>query len=318
MPTGRSALRFALMVGGLLAPLLQGCGTEGQITSSEGSSTVTLHLEGLEPLAGGMNYQAWLIAGTPAEPWGIPVVLFNVNETGEMVDPVADTVLTGPFQAGIDAQALFGVAVSLEATDTLQAYSSFTFIMGGQVVGGTASMSTAYWIAFNTSLTEASGRLILRSPTDDDPENETSGVWFLNPTVSPTGEGLDLPQAPQGWNYESWVVLGDQALSMGKFTLPIAPDSAGTFSGTLTPPNFPGEDFLKAAPTGLTFPVNLSGASVFVTMEPWAEWDLEPDTPFFLRLFEIQIPAGATPETLYEMTSRVDELPTGTATIQGF
>lgn len=316
MPKGKGALQFALLVGGIILPLLQGCGTDDQITGPDGSSTVTLQFQGLEPLTGGMNYQAWLIAGTQEDPWGVPLALFNINENGEMVDPVADTVLVGPFPAGIDAGDVFGIAVSLEAAETLQAYSSFSFIVGGDVVGGTASMTTAHWIAFNTSLTEATGHLILRSPTDEDPENETSGVWFLDPTVTPARAGLDLLQAPPGWNYESWVVLGDQSLSMGKFVLPNAADSTGTFSGTLTPPEFPGEDFLKGAPTGLTFPVDLSGATVLVTMEPWAEWDLEPNAPFFLRLFETQIPADATPEVLFEMTSRVNDLPTGTATIQ--
>lgn len=297
-------------------PLLQGCGSEGQITSLEGNSTVTLQLQGLEPLTGGMNYEAWLIAGTQESPWGFPLVLFNISENGEMVDPVADTVLTGPFQAGIDASAVFGIAVSLEQTETLQAYSSFSFIVGGQIVGGSATMSTAHWIAFNTSLTEATGGFVLRTPTDEDPENETSGVWFLDPTATPVRAGLGLPEAPSGWNYESWVVLGDQSLSMGKFFLPDAADSTGTYSGTIQGPGFPGEDFLTGAPAGLTFPTDLSGASVLVTMEPWAQWDLEPDSPFFLKIFELQIPADGAPETLYEMTSRVGELPTGTATIQ--
>jgi hypothetical protein len=103
---------------------------------------------------------------------------------------------------------------------------------------------------------------------------------------------------------------------MGKFFLPNAADSTATYSGPLGSPPFPGEDFLQAAPAGLTFPMDLSGASVLVTMEPWAGWDLERDAPFFLKLLEFDIPEGVTPETLFEMTSRVNELPTGTATIQ--
>lgn len=316
MPTGRSELGLVLMVGGFLVPLLQGCGTEGEITSLEGTSTVTFQFQGLEPLSGGMNYQAWTIAGTQQNPWGVPVVIFNIDENGRMVDPVADTVLTGPFQVGIDAQAVFGIAVSLEAAETLQTHSSFSFIVGGQVVGGSASLSTAHWIAFDVSLTEATGSYILRTPTDDDPENEKSGVWFLDPTNPSVREGLYLPEAPSGWIYEGWVELGDQFLSMGKFFLSDAADSTAAYSGALPGPGFPGEDFLTGAPAGLTFPVDLSGASVMVTVEPWAEWDFDPDAPFFLTLFEAQIPADAAAEVLYDMTSRVDQLPTGTATIR--
>ena len=318
MPTGADARRLPLLVVGLvLALLFQGCGSEGNITSLDGNSTVTFSAEGLEPLAGGLNYQLWLMAGTPDQPWGYPVVMFNIDENGDLVDPVADTVYTGPFQAGIEANAVFGVAVSLENAEVVQPYSSFSFILGGQFEGGTAPMSTSHWIAFNVFLDPATGKFILRTPTDDDPENETSGIWFMDPTTTPAEDGLHLPEAPEGWNYESWVVVGDQYLSMGKFFLPDMADSTATYSGTLPSPTVPGEDFLTAAPAGLTFPLDLSGATVLVTMEPWAEWDLEPESPFFLRLFDFEIPAGAEAETPYDMIPRVDQLPTGTATIQG-
>jgi hypothetical protein len=316
MQKGKVRYLTSVLATGALVVILQGCGSEGKITSLEGSSTVTLSVEGLEPLSGGMNYQAWLMAGAMEQPWGYPLLLFNINENGELVDPAADTVLTGPFPAQINADGVFGIAISLENAETLQAYSSFSFILGAQFAEGSGSLSTAHWIAFNTSLTEATGQFVLRTPTDEDPENETSGVWFLDPTVTPTGTGLNLPEAPEGWTYESWVMVGDQPLSMGKFFVPDAADSTGTYSGALSPPDFPGEDFLTGAPAGLTFPLDLSGASVMVTMEPWAQWDLEPEAPFFLRLFELEIPAGAEPETPFEMTSLVSHLPTGTATIQ--
>ena len=111
-------------------------------------------------------------------------------------------------------------------------------------------------------------------------------------------------------------MLDSQPLSVGRFSFPNVDDSASAYSGPLPSPAFPGEDFLTAEPAGLTFPPDLSGASVFITMEPWAEWNVEPETPFFLRILEAQIPTDATPQTSYEMTNITDQLPTGTATIQ--
>ena len=297
--------------------LLQGCGSEGGISAPKGSSSVTLSLSGLEPLSDGLNYQAWLVGGTRTDYFGVPVILFNMNESGQMVDPAADTVLTGPFHAGLDASAALGVAVSLELTDEPVAYSSSTFILGGEVSQGNAILRADNWLSLNLDFSSMEGRFILATPTDEDPENELSGIWFMDPHSDPAEPGLFLPDGPVGWIYEGWVVLDSQALSVGRFSFPNAEDSANAYSGPLSAPPFPGEDFLTAAPDGLTFPPDLSQASVFVTLEPWAEWNVEPETPFFLRILETQLPADATPQTLYEMTNLADQLPTGTATIQG-
>jgi len=292
-----------------------GCGGEGGITEPDGSSVVSLALSGLEPLSGGLHYQAWLIAGTPTEPWGSPLVIFNVDVYGQLVDPVADTVLTGPFQGKLDPDAIQGIGVSLETSDVLLAYSSYTFILGGDVVQGTASLSTDHWIALAQGFSQAEGGFVLATPTDEDEENELEGVWFMDPTSVPLRAGLELPPAPEGWAYEGWVTLEGQPLSVGKFVLPNEADSAGVYSGTVAGPPFPGEDFLTGAPAGLTFPPTLSGALVSVTLEPWMELDVEPSLPFFLRILEAQIPTDPVPLTFYGLLPPA-QLPTGTATIQ--
>jgi len=305
-----------LTAAAFLGFLLQGCSTESSFSSLEGSSTVTLALHGLQPLPGTLNYQAWLVSGTSTSFYGYPLVLFNMDEDGRMVDPVADTILAGPFQAGLDADAVMGIVVSLELSDQLLAYSSYTFILSGQMeVGGSVELSTDEWLAFEDSFSDVAGGFILASPTDEDPEDELSGIWFMDPSTDPVGPGLLLPDAPEGWGYESWVVLDGQTLSMGKFAYPDVADSANTYSGGLSAPSFPGEDFLTSAPAGLTFPTDLSGASIFVTLEPWAEWDADAEAPFFLRILEAQIPNEAAYQTLYDMLSLTDQFPTGTATV---
>ncbi|MGD2122503.1 MAG: hypothetical protein PVJ76_12195 [Gemmatimonadota bacterium] len=308
------ALRFALL---LLTYLPLGCGGDSNTTGPEGSSLVTLSLTGLKPLGDGLNYQAWLIAGTLSEPWGSPLALFDVDQDGRLVDPVADTVLVEPLQGRLDPADVIGVAVSLETSDTLLSYSSYTFLLGGDLVQGTATLTTEHWIAFDASLTSSSGRFVLKTPTDADQENELGGIWFIDTGLEPVGPGLELPGAPEGWVYEGWVVVEEVEISTGKFLGPTGADSANTYSGSLAAPAFPGEDFLAGAPSGLVFPPDLSGALVFVTMEPWMEWDVGPDQPFPLRILEAVIPADAAPLAPYEMLPLLDQLPSGTVTVQG-
>jgi hypothetical protein len=293
-----------------------GCSSEGSISSLEGSSSVTLTLNGLQPLPGALNYQAWLVSGSTANYFGYPLILFDIDEEGRMVDPVADTVLTGPFHAGLDAENVLGMGISLELSDQLLTYSSSTFILSGPTdAGGMVDLSAEDWLAFNVSMAGVAGGYSLGTPTDDDPDDELSGIWFINPGTDPAQAGLVLPEAPEGWIYESWVVLQDQTLSMGRFTFPDGADSLSAYSGPLAVPAYPGEDFLTSPPGGLTFPTDLSGASVFVTMEPWEEWDVEPEAPFFIRILEAQVPGDAQPQTFYEMVSLTGQLPSGSAVI---
>ncbi len=311
-----TATASSILTVAALPLLLLGCGDGDEATGPSGSSSITLTLNGLEPLSGGLNYQAWAVVGTEANPWGYPLVLFNIDEEGRMVDPAADTILSGPFHAGVDPGSIWGLGISLEETEDLLNYSSSTFILAGELLQGVADMSTEPWPAFDLSLAAAGGEFILATPTDSDPENELSGVWFLDPSADPATPTLNLPEAPIGWEYEAWVVLDDQPLSIGKFLDPAGPDSDNPYSGSSAAPSLPGEDFLTGAPTGLTFPLDLSGRTVFVTLEPRGEWDVEPGSPFFLRILEGEVPAEGAPKTLYSMTSRTDQLPTGTATVQ--
>ncbi len=300
-----------------LSLLLHGCDSGGGITDPEGSSTVTLSLDGLEPLAGGLNYQAWLVHQIGEAVFGFPLVLFNINESGQMVDAVADTVLTGPHHADLDPGDVLGVAISLELSNQLLQTSSFTLILSGEMLQGTAAMTADDFFALNRDFSNAEGRYILDTPTDNDPDNGLNGIWFMDTALDPPEAGLVLPDAPNGWIYEGWVEVGGQAVSTGKFDLPNNSDSTSFFSsGLQEAPLFPGEDFLDNEPPGVDFPLDLSGASVFITIEPWNQWDVYPEDPFFLRILEGQIPADPTSLTLYGMTSLASQFPTGTATIQ--
>ena len=296
--------------------LLSGCDGDNTIWEPRGSSLVTLSFEDLKPLEGGLSYQAWVIESKINGYWGSPLGIFNIDESGQIVDPSTGSVLSGTFEAGLDAGDVFAVQVTVEMSDTLVSQPSATFILGGTVVGATAALSQGSWLSMAVEFSGMSGRYFLATPSDDLEDNELSGVWFADLDSGTPAQGLLLPQAPDGWDYEAWVVIGDDTLSTGKFYQSTGADTTNTFGGITGNYEFPGQDFLMDAPEGMTFPLDLSGSPIFITLEPWEEYDVEPLSPFNVRLLEATIPADAVAGTTYDMTSLLGVMPRGTATVQ--
>jgi hypothetical protein len=99
----------------------------------------------------------------------------------------------------------------------------------------------------------------------------------------PPAAGLDkLPTLPSGWAYEGWIVTIAGPISTGTFTAFDATDSANPFSGTENNagPPIPGEDFFNAAPTGQTFPLDLRGTTVVISIGPVPD---NSPSPFLLK-----------------------------------
>ena len=128
--------------------------------------------------------------------------------------------------------------------------------------------------------------------------------------------GLNLPELTPGWKYEGWVVLNGTPVSTGTFTsVDGADDNAATspFKGTTNDgPPYPGEDFVQNAPSGLSFPTDLAGTTVVISIEP------SPDNstaPFLLKPLVAPVDAAAADHTPYSMNNNaVATNPTGTAT----
>ena len=165
--------------------------------------------------------------------------------------------------------------------------------------------------ALGDDFTSATGTYILATPTDgNDDMNELSGVWFLDP--SGPSAGLALPTLPNGWKYEGWAVMGNTAVSTGTFTSVSGNDESALFSGTTaSAPMYPGEDFLMNAPSGLTFPTDLSGGTMVISVEP------DPDNslaPFLLKPLVGMVPNPAMDHVAYTMSNNATATnPTGTA-----
>jgi hypothetical protein len=149
------------------------------------------------------------------------------------------------------------------------------------------------------------GTMLLASPTDLEPNNGETGIWFtkrikaINPQEQPLPNelepGLVLALPPAGWVYQGWVLYRrnpDLWLPTGAFTAVNQADLTQVFSGSQKGFAFPGEDFLRNAPLDVIFPFNLPSSGeveVIVALEPENILSQAP----FLRLYRALIPKGA-------------------------
>ena len=184
-------------------------------------------------------------------------------------------------------------------------------ILAGDFSGTSADLTVGHGAALGNDFTSAAGTYILATPTDGMNNNERSGVWFLDPTAGP-GPGLELPTLPAGWKYEGWAVINGTPVSTGTFTDVTAADEGAAYSGAMDGPPFPGEDFIVNAPSGLSFPTDLRGATAVISIEP------SPDNsaaPFLLKPLVSPIDASADDHTPFGMSNNATATnPTGTAT----
>lgn len=248
------------------------------------TSDLVLNLSGLEALGDDFVYEGWIIVN------GNPV------STGTF------TSVTFPQSFTVDASQLASATrfvLSIEPAVDPDPAPAATKILVGDFSGSSASVNSNGIVA---DFSSASGKYILATPTDADMTNEESGVWFLDNSSGSAVAGLALPTLSDGWKYEGWAVIGGMAVSTGTFTDPtMADDNAATsmFKGnTGNGPNYPGEDFLQNAPAGLTFPTDLKGTTIVITVEP------SPDNspaPFTFKPLAHMVPANAANHTTIDM-----------------
>jgi len=178
------------------------------------------------------------------------------------------------------------------------------------------------FLAFDAFTNESfSGRYMLGTPTDgNDSLNERSGVWFGS--IAQNGPSLVLPALKSGWTYEGWAIVNGQSLTTGRFRSASGRDSFSGFSDRqVSSPTIPGEDFLRDPPVavfpGLTFPVDLAGDLVRITVEPdLAGQDPTGQAPFGVRVLEGDVPNRAEPRAFYDLQSFGNQLPKATVVLR--
>ena len=281
---------------------LSACSDDDDNNNNGGAkANLTLNITGLEDLGDNYIYEGWLIVNE------VPVSTdtFSVNSDGALSKTSFEV-------SSENLSSAVAFVLTIEPNPDTDPAPSDVHILGGNFSGSSASLSVGHLAALNNDFSSAAGSYILATPTDgDNAANEESGVWFLNLTDPPTAS-LTLPTLPdRGWTYEGWVVINGTPVSTGKFTSASGEDEAAPHSRIAPAPPFPGEDLLVNAPSGLTFPTDLSGATIVISVEP------DPDNspaPFVLKPLAAAAPNPATPKQSYTMRNSASATnPSGTA-----
>jgi hypothetical protein len=240
------------------------------------NSDLTLNLDGLEALGSDYVYEGWIIVnGSPVSTGTFSSVTFpqTFSVNTEQLNDATTFVL------------------SIEPAVDPDPAPAATKLLAGDFSGTSANVDSNGIVAnFSTS----SGTYILATPTDTDDTNEASGVWFLDNSSGSPMTGLNLPTLTDGWKYEGWAVLNGTPISTGTFINPAAADdnaASSVFKGDAgNGPGYPGEDYLQNAPEGMTFPTDLRGATIVISVEP------SPDNspaPFTLKPLAHMVPGNA-------------------------
>lgn len=256
-------------------------------------SQLNLNLTGLENLGANFKYEGWLVVnGSP-----ITTGTFTVNDSGVL----------SKTSFNVEPSALSNATkfvLSIEPTVDVDPAPSNTKYLVGDFSGNTASVSAGIVGDFNNT----TGKYLLGTPTNGN-ANPNAGVWFMD--GNGPSSGLNLPVLDSGWKYEGWVVSNGVVLSTGTFTNPNGSDMSSIYSGMMASPPFPGEDFLVNAPAGITFPGNLSGATLVISVEPFPD---NSPMPFTLKPLSHMVSNPAVTGTTINMTKSLASFPSGTVT----
>lgn len=263
--------------------LFTSCNDDDNVSST---TDLVLNLSGLEALGSDFVYEGWIIVnGSPVSTGTFTSVTFPQSFTVDRAQLESATTFVLSIEPAVDPDPAPAV----------------TKILAGNFSGAMASVSSTGIVA---DFSSASGNYILATPTDADNNNEESGVWFLDNSSGSAVAGLSLPTLSDGWKYEGWAVINGTPVSTGTFTDPAAADDNATtsiFKGTAgNGPNYPGEDYLMNAPAGLTFPTDLKGTTIVISVEPFPD---NSAAPFTLKPLAHAVPNNAANHTTIAMGS---------------
>lgn len=291
----------------MLSLLSVSCSNDDDAVTTPTNGTLDLSFQGLEDLGPNFVYEGWIMVdGTP-----ISTGRFSVNGSGALSQSSFEVPTS-----------MLSVAtkfiLTIEPQPDPDPNPSDQKLIAGDFNGETASVATSVAPAIG-DFTDVSGDFFLRTPTDepigsDNNGNDQYGVWFGLPGMPPSAT-LNLPDLPEGWVYEGWVIGDAGPLSTGRFSsVDEMDDNAGdstSFGGTeqLGPP-LPGEDFFNNAPNGEVFPLDVRQRQIVISIEP------EPDNspgPFLLKPLAGMAGMETAP-TSYIFSSNVSSFPTGLVT----
>lgn len=252
-------------------------------------ATLTMNITGLEDLGSQASYEGWIIVNNAPVSTGT----FSVNANGELSSNNSEVE-----QTILDQATTF--VVTIEPIPDNDPAPSEVKILGGDFSGNSASLSISHTAALGTGFTGVTGGYIIATPTTSSTADELSGVWFVNQGQAGLENLPDLTSL-EGWRYEGWAVIKGTPISTGTFETASGMDNGSGFNGTdMAGPPFPGEDFINNAPSGLTFPTDLSGQTIVISIEPVPD---NSPAPFTLKPLLGLVPNAPQPMTFYTMNN---------------
>lgn len=286
----------------LFTPFIFSCGDDDG-TNEPTTADLTLNISGLADLGSEAQYEGWLIVDGSAVTTGTFTVDGdgNLSETSFTVDE-DDLENASKFVLTIEP-------IPDPSTDPADVH-----ILAGDFSGSSASLTIMDEAAIGTGFASVGGSYIIATPTTSATDDDLSGVWFLVPGDMPTASLTNLPDLSNvaGWTYEGWAVIDGNPVSTGTFNTAAGSDASAPFSGPEGAPGFPGEDFINNAPSGLSFPTNLQGATIVVSIEPVPD---NSTSPFLLKPLAGDVPTDAAVGTSYNLDNiAASTYPSGTVT----
>ncbi|WP_051907877.1 hypothetical protein [Flavimarina sp. Hel_I_48] len=260
-------------------------------------STVKLEVIGLQQLEKNVEYEAWIV----------------VDGENKSLGRFTDVSFPKEFRTNTnDVENATQFKLSIEPGNDSSPEISKTVLLSGNFAGNGAQLDIRGTLG---NFEESTGAFMLKTPTDNDPNNEQAGIYWQRPD---NRAGLQLPVLPEGWKYEGWVTVptpsGDVNLSTGTFNDPSERDDFLPYSMTVNaPPNFPGEDFLNSnllSKSGVNTIPDLRGKTAFVSIEPFP--DNDGNLPFILRPLS-GVAGNELAPALNTMSLRTASFPVGTA-----
>lgn len=267
---------------------------------------LALSFENLEPLSSG-HYEGWLLVD------GKPVTTgkFLISEGGQIRDLSGNA--EGSFRvAGVGLSKATKFVLTIEPAGDSDSVPAAVKPLAGDLSQDkrSAELIVNLGAASNGPF---KGVFVLATPSDAATDNERAGVWFLDRSGVAPVAGLDVPDlSGSDWTYEGWAVINGAKISTGRFDKPEGADDAALYSGPLPAPPFPGEDFLQNAPGGSTFPPDLRGATIVLSIEPREDDD---PGPFQFKPLVGVVPQDAQDHQEYPLEDRSASFPTGTVEI---
>ena len=269
---------------------------------------ISLQFQGLETLQNGFHYEGWIILDDGPVTTG----KFNVNSNGAILDLDGNIIADGIFAVPMDINSASAFVLTIEPAGDVDEIPADTHHLAGTITNGSAQLNLDHSASLGSSFSGSTGDYILATPTDGVNDNETSGIWFLDPSSGSAMAGLNLPDLPAGWRYEGWAVYNGMPITTGTFSSVSEADFFDDFSGEMSGPPFPGEDFLMNAPSGVMFPIDLAGGTAVISIEPFPD---DSPAPFALKPLVGAIPSDATDRIVYTMENNANSFPEGSVRI---